>query len=298
MKISHGHKLGTNSESAHRGGRSNRIRLLEGEKIGQSGPGNFSLVIARPQARYSPRHKHNFEQFRFQLTGTANYNSTGKLKAGMLGYFPEGTLYGPQAKEPEGTELCVLVLQCGGASGSGYPGRDAAAEGTAALQKHGTFKDGIFHRNEDDPGKKKVDAFQAIWEYFNKRPMVYPKPRYQNPILMNPDHFDWVPLENADGISEKFLGIFTERRTGASMYKIDAGSTFEAKGGRDIFFVLSGKGSVEDEDYEFSTAVFLDIDEKAIFAANEETVLIDFRLPNLAGMQVQSLSDENLRAAE
>jgi hypothetical protein len=297
MKISHGHKLGTNSESAHRGGRSNRIRLLEGEKIGQSGPGNFSLVIARPQGRFSPRHKHNFEQFRYQLIGTADYGPTGKMKPGMFGYFPEGTLYGPQTQEP-GQELCVLVLQCGGASGSGYPGRDAAAEGAVALKEHGKFKDGIFHRNEGEPGKKKVDAFQAIWEYFNKRSMVYPKPRYRNPILMTPEHFDWVPLEDAEGVSEKFLGIFTERRTGAGMYKLDPGASFTATGGRDVFFVLSGTGSIEGEDYEFSTTVFLENGEQATFAAGEETVLLNLHLPNLTGLQAPAASGGQLQAAE
>ncbi len=297
MKIVHGDKIAENSESAHRGGRSNRTRLLEGEKLGESNQGNFSLVIARPQGRYSPRHKHNFEQFRFQLVGTANYSTTGKLKPGMLGYFPEGTLYGPQTQD-EGQELAVLGLQCGGASGSGYPGRDAEAAGTVELQKHGEFKDGIFIRNEGEPGKRKLDAFQAIWEHLNSRPLVYPKPRYASPVLMNPDHYQWVPIKDQPGVAERLLGIFNECGTGASMFKINSGADFTAKGGRDIYFVNSGTGTVENEPYNFSTTVYLKKDEQVTFSATEETVILNFHLPNVSEMQSQNPTGDSLQAAE
>ena len=184
------------AESQHRGGISRRQRLLEG-KFGQHD--NFSLVIARPKDRFSPRHRHNFEQFRFQLEGEADYGRTGKLKAGMIGYFPEGVHYGPQA-QGENQTLAVLVLQCGGASGSGYPGRDAEYNVTKELEKLGTFKDGVFTRNPGVPGKKNVDGAQAIWEHLNGRPLVYAPPRYAAPILMHPENFDWVPVEGAKGV--------------------------------------------------------------------------------------------------
>ena len=36
----------------------------------------------------SPRHRHNFDQFRFQIEGTMNFDRNGKMTAGRLGLFP------------------------------------------------------------------------------------------------------------------------------------------------------------------------------------------------------------------
>src|SRR5688572_12743272 len=226
MKIVHGAKVESKAESQHRGGVSRRQRLLEGE-AGRID--NFSLVIARPKDRYSPRHRHNFEQFRYQIEGDANYGDTGTLKPGMLGYFPESVHYGPQT-QGNGQDLCVLTLQCGGASGSGYLGRDAEFNVTKELEKLGTFKDGVFTRNPGMPGKKNLDGAQAIWEHAMGRPLEYPKPRYEKPILMHPENFDWVPLDDHDGVSEKFMGTFTERQISARFVKLEAGASFSVSG--------------------------------------------------------------------
>jgi mannose-6-phosphate isomerase-like protein (cupin superfamily) len=277
----------------HRVNASDRVHLLEGE---DGTPGNFSLVIARPDNRYSPRHRHNFEQFRYQIEGTADYSRTGKLKAGMIGYFPEGVHYGPQQKGEPGEKLAVLVLQCGGASGAGYISRAAVPAATEELKKLGTFEGGVFRRNPGLPGKKNVDGFQAVWEHINQRPLVYPKPRYDVPILMHPDAFEWVPVEGQRGVSDKLLGVFTERRASASFYKIEPGATFAATGGRDIFFTLSGKGTVEGEPLRAVTTVYLDKGDRAKFAATETTELVHFHLPNLEGMEARRA--ETMQAAE
>ena len=68
--------------------------LAEGEP---GTPGNFSLVMGtNTDGRTSPRHRHNFEQIRYQLEGSEDYDRDGKLEKGMVGYYPEGTYYGPQ----------------------------------------------------------------------------------------------------------------------------------------------------------------------------------------------------------
>ena len=52
-------------------------------------PGNFHLGIGQQDGDFaSPRHRHNFDQFRFQLEGTMNFDRNGKMTAGTLGYFP------------------------------------------------------------------------------------------------------------------------------------------------------------------------------------------------------------------
>ena len=295
MKIVHGEKIEIKTESQHRGGVSRRQRLLEGE-VGAID--NYSLVISRPKDRYSPRHRHAFEQFRYQIEGEANYSRTGVLKAGMLGYFPEAVHYGPQT-QGDGQNLCVLALQCGGASGTGYPGRDAEFTVTKELEKLGTFKDGVFFRNPGVPGKKNMDAAQAIWEHVNGRPLVYPKPRYEVPILMHPENFEWVPVEGRKGVSEKFMGTFTERQISASFFKIDPGATFKVSGGREIYIVLKGEGELEGADYGLHSTLFLEKkSERAAFKAREETELLYFRLPNLAAMKVAKPRAQVMQVAE
>lgn len=293
MRIAQGDQIPVKDVPQHRQGKSFRKRLMDGE-IGS--PANFSLVLTRPDGRFSPRHRHNFEQFRFQLEGVADYSKTGKLKAGMLGYFPEGVHYGPQLPG-DGKELLALVLQCGGASGSGYPGRDATLRATEELREFGTFKNGVFTRNPSVPGKKNMDSFQAIWEHLNGRPLVYPGPRYDVPILMNPENFEWIEVEGTKGVFEKFLGAFTERRTAASLYRLEPGATWLTTGKRDIFFVTSGEGTVEGERLRRETTVLAETGEQVRFSAESEVEMINFRLPDLTGMEA-SVSPPHVQAAE
>lgn len=283
MKIQQGDELKADARSSHRGGTVSYLRLLEGEP---NTIDNFSLIVARTPGRFSPRHRHNFEQFRLQLEGIADYGRTGKLKPGMIGYFPEGVHYGPQTQD-EGEELASLVLQCGGASGGGYLGREGEVTYAEELKAFGEFRDGVFRRREDVPGKRNLDAFQAIWEHVNGRPLVYPKPRYDRPILINPENFEWTPMEGRPGVSTKFMGSFTERRTSAEFIRIDPGAAYEVTGKRDIFYVLSGKGSVAGKPLRAMTAVWLETGDRASFTAKEAVEMVHLRLPNLAGLKAR-----------
>jgi len=287
MKIAQGDNIEQKPASYHRGGSAKEkfggasakySQVFDGDP--ESPIDNYSVVIARTPGRYSPRHRHNFEQFRFQLEGVANYGRTGVLKPGMLGYFPEGVHYGPQTQE-EGEELAVLVLQCGGASGSGYPGRDATLKAQKELLKLGTFENGVFHRKEGLPGKTNLDSFQAVWEHISGRPLVYPQPRYDAPILIHPDHFVEVSVEDAPGVFEKCLGAFTECQSEAGMMRIAAGTEYKPAGKRDIFVALSGRGRIEDEPLRRFTSLFLDFDESATIRAEEDVHMLRLRLPDL-----------------
>ena len=173
MRIVQGDQVPQTPAEAHRPGSTTYRRILDGEP----GDDNFSLVLAEgPGDRYSPRHKHNFEQFRIQLEGTADYGRTGKMTPGMVGYFPEGVPYGPQSQTP-GEYVSIIVLQCGGASGSGYIGRDEQQQAIEELKQFGEFKDGVYRRREGVPGKRNLDGFQAIWEHIHGRPYIGAKPR-------------------------------------------------------------------------------------------------------------------------
>ena len=112
-----------------------------------------------------------------------NFDRNGKMAAGSFGYFPEGAAYGPQSSEGRSV---TAVLQFGGASGSGYLSREEVDAGTEELKKFGTFEGGIFRRNDDVEGRRNTDGYQAIWEHVHGERMEYPKPRYRDPIMVDP----------------------------------------------------------------------------------------------------------------
>jgi hypothetical protein len=278
----------------HRGGTFHGRIMVEGE------PGtldNFQLSFGQMGGDFnSPRHRHNFEQIRYQLEGVLDYGRDGKLVAGMVGYFPEAVYYGPQSQDPA-IACKTIVLQFGGASGSGYLSRAEVQAGMQALEAEGEFRDGVFRRRADVAGKRNVDGYQAIWEHVNGRPMVYPKPRYPQPIFMDPSTYDWVPVEGAPGVFEKLLGVFTERRSEAGFVRLDAGARFTARG-KGVYVVTRGAGSVDGAPIRALSAVYLAAGETATFVAGEETELLHFGLPNLAGLRMETHDAAPAEAAE
>jgi hypothetical protein len=280
MKIVQGEELQWVRGLEHRGGMFHFRNLMEGE---EGTIDNFQLSLGRAGGDfYSPRHHHNFEQIRFQLAGELDFARDGKMKTGMVGYFPEGMFYGPQSQEPDGTPLTV-VLQMGGASGSGYLSRKEVKAGMDALAAEGEFKDGVFRRHKDVPGKRNVDGYQAIWEHVNKRPMVYPKSRYSRPFMMDPANYEWLPADGVPGMAEKFLGSFTERRSTARIVRLDPGASFEAQG-RSIYFVIDGQGTVGTEVLQRFTTTYLAKGERVRFTAAAPTEMLHLGLPDLSAL--------------
>ena len=114
-------------------------RLLTGEP---GTPGNFSLQLSSTPTYFSPRHRHNFDQVRYQLSGDFDFSTDGAMKPGSVAYFPEGTYYGPQSC-PTGSE--TLVLQFGGASRSGYHFRRATRAGVCRTREARNVCEGRIH---------------------------------------------------------------------------------------------------------------------------------------------------------
>jgi hypothetical protein len=281
MKVVQGDQLTFVRGLEHRGGTFHSIIMMEGE---EGTLGNFQVSYGRIGGDFfSPRHRHNFEQIRFQIEGALDFARDGKLEEGTVGYFPEGVAYGPQTQSA-GADVATIVLQCGGASGSGYLSQDEVRAGVAALKNEGEFKDGVFRRRADVPGRRNVDGYQAIWEHVNGRAMLYPEPRYSRPFMMNPAHSSWVPLEQAAGVSEKLLGTFTERRSSAAFLNFSKGSRYYAFG-RAVFIVLSGTGHAGDHALRRLTSLYLDRGERLYLEAHDGMQVLQLGLPNLAGLQ-------------
>jgi hypothetical protein len=281
MKITQGDEVEWVRGLEYRGGMFHYRNLMEGT------PGtidNFQLSMGRNDKDFvSPRHRHNFEQFRFQLQGDLNFAHDGAMTPGMVGYFPEGTSYGPQTSESTAT---TFVLQFGGSSGQGYLSRKEVKQGMDALRESGTFDGGVFRRSEGEPGKRNMDGFQAIWEQVNGRPLQFPKPRYDKPVMMDQAGYEWVASAEHRGVYEKLLGVFTERRSEAGLVRLDAGATLTATG-RGIYLCYRGSGQVDGKPLRPLTTVFLDRSERTKFLAEEETEFLHFGLPDLRGLEAR-----------
>ncbi len=245
-----------------RQGRFRFKRLLEGQP---GSPDNFLLQLVETfDDFFSPRHRHNFDQYRFQIRGDFDFDRDGVMSPGVVGYFPEGTRYGPQTSS---VDSLTLVLQFGGASGSGYMSERQMSASIAELKKVGTFKDGVFFPNEGT-GRKNQDGYEAAWENHNKRKLEYPAQLYQAPIFMNSANFRWHQLPGEPGVAEKALGNFAERRTGIDFLKIDAGARHRGRG-HFIYYALSGAGTIGGQAWTKDDVLYTDYDEAHDIVAGE-----------------------------
>jgi len=203
-------------------------------------PGNFFLRLVWSETDFfSPRHLHNFDQVRVQVQGEFDFATDGTMKPGTIGYFPESTPYGPQTSRQDTIQL---VLQIGGPSGSGYL---SEAERVAAVEKlaaGGRFSEGRYFAAGDTTSTG-VDSFQATWEAAMGRRMVYPKQRFQKPVLVHPDALTWLPVPGAAGVEHKRVWDYGRNTVGLDLYRLAPGATLEVPGTA-CCFVEQGQGMV------------------------------------------------------
>lgn len=214
--------------------------LLRGQ---EHTPDNFVMLIAENIGHFHMvRHRHNFDQFRYVISGQMNIGDGTVIREGELCYFPEGTPYGPQDDAPG---PLVLTVQFGGGNGYGYMSPEQYLAGRTALEQDGRFEGPVYLKEVNGKLTRKF-SINAIWEKAMGVRMMIPAPRYQAPIVMNPKAYRWTPVQQQKGCFRKFLGSFSERRTGAEMLKIEAGSTlrFLPEQAHRLLFVLEGSGDI------------------------------------------------------
>ncbi len=263
-------------EERHREGSLSFKNLFQGE---EADPNNFRLVLSRSDGAYtSPYHRHNFDQVRFCVRGSANIAPGKTLHQGDVGYFPEGTPYGPQKDIP--SERLTLVLQCGGASGLGYMSSAQLRRGTEELEKRGKFGGGRFRFN-GQPENQARDSYEAIWEHIFQRPMEYPQARYDDPILMRSGAFSWAPDSSHAGIDRMLLGAFTERGTRIEMLRITEGATITLGDANAMVlaFVISGRGKVAGGAFEDYSGFRIDAAESLRLDAHAVSQMLVMTLP-------------------
>jgi hypothetical protein len=239
-------------------------------------PGNFSLQLVSLPGRYeSPRHRHNFDQMRWQLEGDFDFSHDGRMRPGTLAYFPEGTRYGPQSSSAATT---TLVLQFGGASGSGYISAEEYEGARTELSKSGAFAGGVYTRTQADGSKRNQDAYEAVWEQVNGRPLQYPEPRYARPVFMEPEHFTWVPQTDQPGTARKLLGVFSELGTRFALHRVEPGASLRLDDGS-IYFMRAGEAAVNGTEVAAEAVVHVEHGESAVLEARTRTELLQIGLP-------------------
>ncbi len=270
--------VGWESVSGHRDGAISFKRLLRGI---DGTPNNFELALTRFDDHYrTPRHRHNYDQVRWQLVGDLNYAPGRSLAPGRVGFFPEGVHYGPQ--DVAGPAV-TLALQAGGASGQGFLSYDDLRRGHLELATRGSFTDGIYRGPTLSGALGNMDGYQAIWEHVMQRPMTHAEAPYAEPVIMNPAAFRWRDIPGSDGAAERALGTFTDAQTAVGQLALRPGGrlSLPVDGRTRLLYVLTGTVVVGGHGIGPHTAVHVQDEDAVLAAAGGVAVIACLTLPDL-----------------
>jgi hypothetical protein len=239
-----------------RGRAHHNVVLLTGD---EERPDNFRVRYGENSVgdddRGSPRHRHNFDQIRYPIRGEHPIAPDEVIPEGWVGYFPEGTFYGPYDAPTDA--LTMLVLQFGGPSGWGYASVAQNRKGYDALiARGGVFEDGYYTWVDENGKRHAQDAFEAKWEAIYERPVAYPPARFARFLTMNPASFAWIADPDTPGVAHKRLGTFTERDVKIGFVQIDRGATFTfgREPAAEILFLQQGSVAAHGTEHATLTA--------------------------------------------
>lgn len=256
----------------------------------------FSLSIV-PEGYFTPRHRHNFDQIRYTLSGIQS-TGHGDLGPGEIGYFPEGAYYGPQAQTGE---CATLVLQFQGASGEHLLSNE---EMNATYQKMiaagAVFENGIYKGVTSDGRRKNKDSYLAIWEEHEGRKLTIPKSRYRAPVMMIPENYSWIPDRDHPGVETKHLGTFNEMRTGIGFFRLLPGAQLPATHLRDaeIRYCIDGEFSYGGKSWGKDTYMFIPPEtDMAAMASSKGATFFVISLPLIAEFAARQRDNPAARAA-
>lgn len=268
----------TNWKKDHPTGNIAFQHMLKGEP---DSPENFMYILGRQDADFAmPRHRHNFEQIRLPISGDMNIGQGIVLRQGHVGYFPEGLAYGPQ-EDPLGSakpgERLQLVLQFGGSSTYGFMSIEQRRQAWSELGQSGTFEGPYYRR----PDGKKEWGLNSVWQHVFGAKLKYPHPRYRNPIIANPERFNWLRVTGASGVDHKFLGAFSERGVWIEMIRLAQGAHWRSTDARArrLFVNLKGQGSAGDQAVGYLTALQVEPGETLDLSAASAMELFLIGLP-------------------
>lgn len=255
----------------HRQGTFRYVELGEGQP---GTPENYNLrwVLSEPDF-FSPRHHHNFDQVRIQLRGEFAFDADGLMGPGTVGFFPEGTLYGPQTSTDDTVQL---VMQIGAASGNGYLSEAERIAAVDELARRGEFKAGKFYPAD---GGEPIDGFQAAWEQAMGRKMVYPPQRFSRPLLCYPEAMEWIADPAQPGVASKVMWDFGPRTCGLRLVRQQPGSTATFGGALSVYLLEGQATAAAGESLVKDDVVHLQPGEACTLAARTTTQWAVFMRP-------------------
>ncbi len=134
------------------------------------------------RAYASIRHRHDFEQLRFAVSGRMDLG-VAMLNQGQVGYFPANAYSGPLKCQG----AVILIAQWG----DHFITKADSDRAVAELSRAGKFTGGIYRSAGPDGRPFNKDPLNAIWEQVFGRPYTPQKPQYAQPVVISPDGFGW-----------------------------------------------------------------------------------------------------------
>jgi hypothetical protein len=200
----------------------------------------------------APRHRHNFDQIRLTLSGETDYGYEQIARPGDATFFPAGAYYGPERFEA--AEIFLLQWS------PDWVTREQSNAAYAELAKVGEFKDGFYVYTGEDGQEVRKDGTNAVWEAVNGKPLVIPSPKYQQPILMRPEGFEWQ--RKSGNLSVKDLGHFTDEDLNIVTYRWSEGAVLRLSAERTyILWIGSGAASLDGSKLGEKAILFSDFGE-------------------------------------
>jgi hypothetical protein len=225
------------------------------------------------RAYASIRHRHDFEQLRYAVSGRMDLG-VGMLDQGQVGYFPANAYYGPQKCDG----AVILIAQWG----DHFITKADSDRAVAELSLAGEFTGGIYRSAGPDGRPFNKDPLNAIWEQVFGRPYVPQKPRYSQPVVISPDGFGW---SGPDGpVRARRLGIFTENDTAIETLAWTEDGTWHARPAAGdqrptLLFTTAGQFTSNGQDFGASAGLWAGPGESITLHATAGSELLKVRFP-------------------
>jgi hypothetical protein len=156
------------------------------------------------------------------------------------------------------------------------------------LSRTGTFQNGVYTRTDAQGRKHNKDSYEAIWEFYNHRPIEYPRPRYADVAVMDPQaHKARI---RGQGVKVRHLGSFSEGFTTVQIVEAETGARLEFGNDRQptILFLRRGALKGAERSYPEMTAFHIGAGERQSFAVEAPVELLEVNLPDLAHIEAGS----------
>jgi len=178
----------------------------------------LAYVRSTREDRYSPSHRHNFDQVRYVVSGEIEYGPL-KCRPGDCIYFPEGVFYGPTRVRSEKAENYTIQSQ--GPSWAYLLSRAEAKKAATDLSAEADLdRDRGIVRWSDG---RTQDSYEAMWEKVTGNEIIYPSARYNGPCLIRSEEFSWVNWKRGERADIKHLATFNECGPAIKIARIQTG---------------------------------------------------------------------------